>query len=305
MKTKKTKLLHFLLFLSAIFVLSGCHSVSISTFPFDSGEPIPVYINDSEEIVVVSNSEFVTDLAKGDVVGYSYLHKFGRNDDIDTGSGFEALWNAGGDYTGFPPESETLEIRSDNVADTYGGTGAWTIKLSGLLNSSCHTQPTVYVNLSGTTWVTLDSNLYHRASRMSVTEAGSSEFNEGTLTLRHTTTTANIFARMPPEYGSTMIVATTVPANSHAFISDWYASLGNKVNGVSTVRLMMRNQNEAWTVREEFSIFADGSSYVNRQYKVPKNNIPGCTDVKVMADSSANNLAVAGGINMIFVEEGY
>jgi len=283
-----------------IFIFSGCTGsvyVDDGVPRTETGEAITS--NETNAIRTTPISDFYLEVAEAEYNKYSYIHKFGKNNRIDSGSGFEAIWGGGGDYTGFPAESETLEISSNNANDVFGGTGAWTIKITKLMNSSCHYQPDVYINLNGTNWVTIDSNLYHRASRMSVYRAGTSEFNEGEITLRHTTTTANIFAVMPAEYGQTMITALTIPADHKGFLNSWYASMGNKARGVSTIRLMMRPINQAWQIKEEFSISADGSSYVNRQYKVPKDNIHGCTDIKVMADSDTNELSVAAGMDFI------
>lgn len=289
--------LQYLLLISLLF-LAGCSSsvyIDDGVLRLENGSAAMT----GGIIQTESINDFYLEVAEAKYNDYSYIHKFGRNDDIDSASGFEAIWNGGSDYTGFPTSAETLQIRSADVDDTYGGTGAWTVKITGLLNSTCHEQPDVYINLTGTTWVSLGAELYYRGSRMSIVKAGTSEFNEGAVTLRQTTTTANIFAVMPAEYGSTMITALTIPRDSKAFLNSWYASLGNKARGVSTVRLMMRPEGEAWQVKEEFSILADGSSYVIRQYKVPKNNIAPCTDIKVMADADINNLGVAAGMDFI------
>jgi len=279
-----------------IMFFAGCSSTAISVVDAESFENVTLETS--------AQSDFYLEVAEQKYNDYSYIHKFGRNDDIDSTSGFEAIWNGGGDYTGFPEESETLEIRSTDGDDTYGGAGAWTVTVKGLLNSTFHAQPDVTVNLSGTSWVTIDSNLYHRASRLSVIKAGSSDaVNEGDLILRQTTTTANVMARVPAGYGQTMIAATTIPAGEKAFLNSWYASMGNKERGVATIRLLMRAPEQAWQVKEEFSILADGSSYVLRQYKVPKNNIEPGTDIKVMADSNTNNLGVAAGMDFILETE--
>jgi hypothetical protein len=50
--------------------------------------------------------------------GKTFVHKFGRNPDIDIASGFEAIWNGGGDYTGFDAVAgEAIEVFSSSALD--------------------------------------------------------------------------------------------------------------------------------------------------------------------------------------------
>lgn len=284
----KLKIIILTLFL---LVLEGCSSTNINTNPQN---------NDGTAILTEPLKDFFLELAEGKRGGYSGLHKFGKNPDIDMSSGFESIWNGGGDYTGFPNTSETMEIFSSDVNDVYGGTGAWTVTVKGLLNSSCHEMPDVTVNLTGTTPVNLGAQTYYRSNRIKVS-AGN--VNLGTITLRHTTTTSNIFAVMPIGYGSTMISAYTIPINHIGFLSSWYASLSGKQSGTSEVRFMQREFGGVWQVKEEFAITSTGSSYVQRNYKVPKNTIHGCADVMVMADSDINNLGVSAGFDLILEKQ--
>ena len=62
--------------------------------------------------------DFYFEVVKGNVPGHNEILKWGRNPDIDTASGFEAIWNGGGPYTGFDAVAEdTAEILSADVDD--------------------------------------------------------------------------------------------------------------------------------------------------------------------------------------------
>lgn len=62
--------------------------------------------------------DFFFEIIKGNVPGHSAIHKFGRNADIDTSSGFETIWNGGGLYTGFDViAAEIIDVRSSDAAD--------------------------------------------------------------------------------------------------------------------------------------------------------------------------------------------
>ena len=67
----------------------------------------------------ILTADFGTDVALGKIPNYKINTKFGRNNDIDTGTAPADIWNGGGEYTGFNcTAAETLEVFSDNIADS-------------------------------------------------------------------------------------------------------------------------------------------------------------------------------------------
>ncbi len=61
--------------------------------------------------------DYFLEIVKGNIPKHSAVLKWGRNPDIDTG-GFEAIWNAGGSYTGFDATAaEIAETFSSSAAD--------------------------------------------------------------------------------------------------------------------------------------------------------------------------------------------
>ena len=242
--------------------------------------------------------DFLIEVAKGKVTGHSIINKFGRNPDID--AGFEALWNGGGFYTGFnATTAETLEIASSDVNDTAAGTGARKVIISGLLDENYNQMDDVEITLNGTTNVSLGSQTYIRASRMKVIEAGSVGSNIGTLTLRHTTTTANIFAVMPIGYNQTMIAAFTIPNHHEGLLLDWFAATSKKQAAFCNVRLVMRNFGGVFQVKEEMTASTTGTSVPIRSYTLPKNNLTAKTDIYIESDTDTVNMGVAGGFDLL------
>jgi len=171
----------------------------------------------ADEVIIIADMELSHVL--GYQEGITITDKYGRLSDIGTSDPPVDLWNGGGLYTGHPLGApETLEIFSSSPNDTDGGTGARTVRITKLLNGGKELQDDVIVTLNGTTPVTIGPELYSRCSRMRVVTVGSSGHNEGELTLRHTTTTANIFAVMPSGKSTTVIMADTVPAGKTLFV---------------------------------------------------------------------------------------
>lgn len=180
------------------------------------GATLYLYTRQEVEQDMVSK-DFRIEVAAGRVPGHSVNRKFGRNDDIDTGSTPEDIWGGGGLYTGIPDTAETIEVFSDDANDTAAGSGARTLQLSGLDADWNEIEETVTLN--GTTPVTT-SNTWLRCNRQRVITAGSSDSNEGTITLRHTTTTANVFSQIQPGRSQSTILHYTVPAGKKLLLSD-------------------------------------------------------------------------------------
>ncbi len=143
----------------------------------------------------------------------------GRNSVITTSSRPEDVWNGGSLYTGFPDNAETLEIKSSSDNDAVGESGAWTAVIENLLDEDGVLMPDIIVSLDGQNWVSLGPIEYWRTAQARVLTAGSSGHNEGELTVRQTTTTANIMAVMPAEGNETAIAAYTVPFGCEAHIN--------------------------------------------------------------------------------------
>jgi len=241
--------------------------------------------------------DFLFEVAQGNVPGMAILHKFGENPDIDSAGGYEDIWGGGGHYTGQDATAaETLELFSSDANDTSAGTGARTVEIFGL--DAAYADQSETISLNGVTAVT-SVNTYIRMNRMVVRTGGTGGGNAGILTCRQTTTTANVMAVMQVGYNQTMIAAYTTQAGCNCFFKEWFASIGNKTNGVATVRLLVRPFGEVWQVKEQIAIAADGTSYVNRIYSIPKNSVGAKADIKIEADSSVNNLAISAGFTVV------
>jgi hypothetical protein len=118
-------------------------------------------------------------------------------------------------------DREELQIANQS-GDSYrianaNDTGAAVVKLSSMLNADYEKQDSRYVVLNGTTGVTVTGN-YMRCPQGQVILAGSSGNNEGTITARQATTTANVFMVMPAQANRTAILAFTVDMGSVGLI---------------------------------------------------------------------------------------
>lgn len=193
---------------------------------------------------IVAPQDFKLEVAKGNISGHAIFEKFGKNPDIDTGSIPEDIWNGGGLYTGQPTgAAETMEIFSSSANDTAAGTGARTVRIFNLLDGTGAAVSDVDVTLNGTTPVSLGAGTYYRGgSRIKVLTTGSGGSNAGTITLRHTTTTSNIFAVMPVGLNQTSIAAYTVPLGKTLYIDRIEFQLGRANGSAGQAEMSFRNR---------------------------------------------------------------
>ncbi len=237
--------------------------------------------------------------AQGLLAGVSVDTKFGINDDVDTAAN-EDVWNGGGDYTGFPDgAAETIEVFSSDAGDAAAGIGARTIRLVGLDEN--FVEQSEDVTLNGTTAVATTKS-WCRMSRMFVLTAGSSATNLGTITARHTTTTANIFAAMPAGDDQTLICATTVPAGKTMMIRRIAAQFGrNTSSGSADVALRIREEGGVFRKRRKVTIGV--GSEVDRHYEGAV-MVPARSDVKMRVEGvTSNNSSITAEFEYFLIDD--
>ena len=180
----------------------------------------------------------------GNVSGTTVFEKFGRNDDVDTTTDPEDVWNGSGLYTGHPTGSaETLEIFSSDANDTVLGSGAQTVTIYNLLDATGAVSADVTLDMDGTTPVSLGATTYYRGgTRVKVRTAGATGWNEGTITVRHTTTTANIFSVMPIAFNQTVVGAYTVPLGQTLYLDRLYAVLSRATGAAGSALVQLRDR---------------------------------------------------------------
>ncbi len=230
----------------------------------------------------------------GNVIGVSEFHQFGKNPQIDTAAG-EDVWNGGGVYTGHPTgAAETMEILSSSINDDAGGSGALTVEISNLLDSTGAEADAVTVALDGTTPVSLGALTYYRCTKVKVLTAGATGSNEGTLTLRHTTTTANVFAVMPIGANETTIFAYTVPLGKTLLIDAGSVQMARASGAAGSASTSFRARPDGGVyntvvspeITNSSGYFINGKNYMVFQAE---------TDIKLRVDSVSDNLTIVTG----------
>jgi hypothetical protein len=233
-------------------------------------------------------------ISKGLFQGYSLVNKFGRNSDIDTGTTPEDIWNGGGIYAGFPTGSpEEFQVFSSSASDT----GVLTFTYLPTIDSTEWLQANVTLN--GTTPVNTGITGYrmHTAMYSSGTPTG---FNVGTITVRHITTTANIFCVMAIGRSQTNVAAYTVPAGYTAYIHRVFCRVLGSTTGICDGALWIRGNGGSPRLRRPFSA-ANADAFEEEPYGGLV--VSEKSDIIIRITSvSVNNLDVIAGYDIILVK---
>lgn len=230
--------------------------------------------------------------------------KFGQNLDVDAATAPEDIALQGGTYAGFPiTNGETVEIFSSSTDDAAAGTGLRTVRIFGLDEN--WTRQVADVTLNGTTPVTA-SGIWTRLTFVKALTGGSGMTNAGTITVRHTSTTANVFASMP---------AGTIPSQIAAFTTE-----DNYTGIMRNLRVAASNNNQTdQEVRVAVFTREFGSSvWESQRQMIVRTNAPGLdssdvmlvippkTDLKIRATgATADNLRVTARFDMITIQGVY
>jgi len=247
---------------------------------------------------LASSPEFLYKVRLGLVPGYSIIGKFGRNPDIDTASGFEAIWTVGGDYTGHnATDPETLEIFSSSALDLPGGGGAELVEVCGLDDLYRETSQTVQMN--GVTSV-FTTKKFIRANRAVVKGSNS---NLGNITIRQSTTTANVMAQIDAGFNQALIAAYTIPTGKRGLVISYFASVASQVTANMDVILSAADFGGPSRVQRYFAVRSTGSSFISRNQIVGLGSYCGKTDLVWQASSSANNASLAVDFDILLMDE--
>lgn len=237
--------------------------------------------------------DFLTEVALGNVSNYEMGTKFGRNPDIDAGP--EDIWAQGADYSGHTLTSpETVDVASTSTDDDSAGTGAQTIRLTGLESDTATEYTTEDITMDGTTPVT-SSRSWWRINRIQVLTAGSGGQNAGDITVDPTTTGSSArFAAMPAGFNQTTIAAYTVPAGRTLLLKRVRASItrANGSAGSATITLRARTPGGVYRAIRIFELQTGApTEFTNLGGDV----LPAGTDIKYRVEqvSDPNTIAEA------------
>lgn len=243
-----------------------------------------------------SSYDWAINISEGNVSGMSYIEKFGMNVDVDSNK--ETIWDGGGIYT-YISNAETVAITSNDGSDNASGTGARTVEVQGLDQDWALATETLTVGGASST------TTFRRVFRAKVVTAGSSEVNEGTLSIISDTTTSTLaqigvdgLGSNAAGRGQTFMSVYTIPAGKTGYITQWTVGAG-KQNTDAIGFLMCRNIDvDGWQAKDVITVSATTYS---KDYVIPL-KVTEKTDIEVRAYSSTNNSIVSSTFNIILID---
>lgn len=249
--------------------------------------------------------DFSADAAGGQVSGYSTVNKFGLALDCDNGVPTDIWDGADGststDLWAGPTATRVHDIVSTSVNDTSAGTGARTIRISGL-TSWDSAEVTEDVTLNGTSNVAT-VNSFVIIHRMKCLTFGSLSSNEGIITAT-AQVDSTITAAIQAGEGQTLMAIYGVPSTKVLLLVGLYSTvLGG--SGVDITGRILVNENadqpdSGFIAKSKWAIRRDN----NFLWKyIPPRIFSGPCIVKVQATSDANNADVAAGFDGYLVDK--
>lgn len=245
-----------------------------------------------------TTEDFGLQVARGQIPYHKSNFKFGFNSDID--DALETVWSKGGLYA-YLSGATALYISSSSTNDTVAGTGARTVKVSGL--DSDYDEVSVTVNMNGQSGVSLGT--FIRVNRIEVLTAGSGGVNAGNLHVGSEASPtvgvpATSYAYVAAGDNQTLMALWTVPRNYTAYVTQTDITVATTQNNkYCTVSLVARPFGGVFNLKDRF-VKAESSHH--QVYNFPL-KFEEKTDIEFRAigDSAGADIAISAGIDILYI----
>jgi hypothetical protein len=214
----------------------------------DLNIPTDAIVAQSYDAKIVRPTDYHYEVALGLRQGATTWNKFGGNADVDIGT--ETVWNYGGTFVRINTAS-TFTIVSSSVNDILtSGTGAWNVVIYYI--DANRKAATVVVPLNGTTpVVTTVTGL--GINRVALYNTGSSDANEGNITIT-ATTGGSVQAYIAAGEGTTQ-QCIYFTQDSHQLLVDWMFININKTSGGGTPRVTLKGWVYSYVSTAKYLVF--------------------------------------------------
>lgn len=259
-------------------------------------------INDSGNLKT-TNAESGLAIAKGDVIGSKFIHKFGKAPLFDVSDGFVTIWDGaekGELYTGMQYIYSITDDIDTISSDTAGNNQL--IQIQGLdINYDIVTQEK---SLNGQSPVTLDTPLIRvfRMKNIGTVDIVGHAFVSvsGTLTTG-SPTPANLRSVIHDSNNQTLMAVFTIPSGYTGYMRDWYASsAGAKRTSVHEMKLFVRPFGQVFQLKHDASISIVGTSYIHHKYEEPE-VFAEKTDIEMRVNTDEADASISGGFDIVLV----
>ncbi len=239
-------------------------------------------IYDDSDAILVRPLDFNILVSEGLYRDRNVTIKDGINLDIDTGSTPEDLTNEGGVYAGFP----TGTIEAGEIVVSGADTGTVYYSYMATATDLDYTFGSKAITGAGT--YSLGHNIW-RSNFAYFVSTNTSVFNVGTILLRNSTTTTNIFWQIDIGFSQTFCAAYTVPYGSSVYVDRFNGNMRGSATGSLDGFIWYRPFGESPRLRFPFELQYGTLYFDDTDYLI---KIPERVDfIPRIITSSANNLS--------------
>jgi len=249
---------------------------------------------------LIGTTDFLIEVAKGTVLGHSFVQKYGRNSDIDTATDPEDIWEYGGTYT-FPTVAAINYISSSDNTDTQQ------ITVQGL--DADYNFQSITVDLvgqtktqigTGETWIRV-----FRAFNSDSTEFAGQVYvyEDDTVSGGVPQTASKVKATILAANQQTYMAIYTVPAGKTAYLlQKAYSMNDNNANTRAMIDLKIREFGGVFRSKELDAIRNEGTSLYQFTFPTPL-QIPEKSDILIQCrETSTNDTDITAYFNLLLVD---
>ena len=248
-------------------------------------------------------------IAKGEVVGTSFVHKFGNAPDFDTGDLEVTVWDGAEDGEAWELMNYVYSSTNDiNSVSSSSASDTLEVTIEGLdVNYNEVIQTATLAGQVRVALVTPLLRVYRAYNSNSVGLVGHVfVFVNGALTGGVPNTNADIRAIIDPVNQQTEMAVYTIPAGKTGYMRDWYASTaGANRDSNYPVKLISRDFGGVFRVKHVSAISDNGTSAYQHNYNEPE-IFTEKTDIEMRTQVTAAGITAASfsaGFDIVIVDD--
>lgn len=239
-------------------------------------------------------------IAGVDFDGWHHKHGVAPTGVQTTASDIWPLSNSDADQIVYvaPTEARLVEVWSDNVNDTGGGTGARVLRIFGLTAWNA-VETTTDIALDGNTTVTTTTAAFVFINRAKVISCGGTSINAGTINI-NAQIDDTVSGIIRPGIGQTQQAIMAIPSTQTYLMRAWHGTINKQTGQTGTVLFSLRvnespeEQLTCFTSKDDRGLQANGTSSDDWPFE-PGFAIPGPAIIKISGIASTNDIEAAGG----------
>jgi hypothetical protein len=179
--------------------------------------------------------DFLIEVQQGHVPGYSYMHKFGRNNSVPNGSWELVTLLSNG--LPFLTSPSTVRIKASGSAlDIVGGSGAHGVTVIGIDDTLAEANETIATSGASASLPTITN--FWRIYRAYVTTVGTYNVSNDAAITIETSDGASDIIRIGPDKGQTQHTAYSIPSGKDGYLLSVHLTTGHTTP--ADFRLMTR-----------------------------------------------------------------